>query len=320
MHLHPFHIALFSAFLCASSASAQVTIDAVTLDEAFAESHVFGGATLRDTLPALTLVRQVGLSTQTGTVHSALAFDLGSNGQTCSATLIADALHSRFGNATGSQGATHLDALIVLRSPAPTTGTLSMSGVSVASSGVGLGQGLAWVDVGNDGVDEFTLHPTGSGTQELWREVPLTVDASGTVLRLRHYGNVSATPGTSNDFSMELRVRFVPDASPASVYGPAQSMPILVDREANGAMRVTFPSSPLDQRFLLVGTQVLSVPLPFAPGDTLLTDVLGTIPMANQSVVLPSPHVPAGAALNLQGVALRQNGEVLLSGAVRIGG
>lgn len=311
---------LVGVWFLSASLAAQVTVVAVTLDEAFVESRLFPSPLLRRTVAPITVTTGFRLSADQGTTRTNLSFALTeAPGRSWAATLSAEAAYTMFASPTGANGRTHADVLVALRSPIPESGILAINGFSLPSSGYGLGQAIAAVDLHNDGVREFFLDPTAPYDQLQWIELPLTVDGSGTVVRLTHWGNISTAPAGFDDYSMQLEVRFVAGVSPANRYGPAQSYPLTIDRQPDGTVNASFRSTFIPGQILLIGLQEQNMVIPFPPGDSLLTTVDFIVPMVNPVVRLPGALVPLGSGLHLQGIEFAANGEVRTSGAVRVG-
>lgn len=177
--------------------------------------------------------------------------------------------------------------------PAPSSVLVVAQGSASASAG---GYTSTAVDVDGDQVFDWAL--TAGSTRT---ELGLRAGPAGAPITLSH--GSGAVDGSA---SSDLRLTFYPGHSPIASYGPG-CVPLTWTRGPTGAATLSCPAANGSTVLFLRGRSELQVPLPFAPGCFLLTNVLGV------KAVQPSGGV---ATLALPDLALAPGGELRMQAMV----
>lgn len=177
--------------------------------------------------------------------------------------------------------------------PAPGAVLVVVEGSASSSGG---GASTMAVDIDGDQAFDWTL-TGGSATAEFG----LRAGPAGVPIALLH-GN-GAEDGSA---SSELELTFYPGNSPIASYGPG-CLPLTWSRGPTGAATLSCPAADGSVVLFLYGRTEIQMPLPFAPGCFLLTNVLGV------RSVQPSGGV---ATLPLPDIALAPGGELRMQAMV----
>jgi len=187
-------------------------------------------------------------------------------------------------------GAIELQLLL----PAPRSVLVVVQGSASSSGG---GSTTTAVDIDGDQVLDWTLTDGSAHT-----ELGLSAGPAGAPIALSHYSGAVDGSATS-----DLRLIFYPGNSPIASYGPG-CVPLTWSRGPTGAATLSCPAADGTTVLFLYGRSELQMPLPFAPGCFLLTNVLGM--KAAQSsggfatLALPDIALAPGGELRMQAVVI----------------
>jgi len=323
MHSNRIVGAVALTMLCApATAVAQdLSVTAITLQEAFAQSEFFNMFPLdrRAVLGGTDVSAGFQLDAGQGLVTASTSLSFPP--PTASALPIvfsANAVNVTAGNSNGAAGSTGADLLLILHCATPVTGVLQVQGHSYPSGGSGLGSGVVTVDVDNDGVPELSLVPVEPFGRSC--ELAMTIGPQDRVVRIVHTGSVNTGANGADDYACHVEMVFVPNTCPIVAYGLAPARYTLGwQRSLTGRLDV-LPSLPSDGlHYLVFGDQQLNQPLPFPPGEVQLTDVDFFIPISAQTPVqLPNVLLPSGYGINMQEVQFAADCTIHTSSALRM--
>jgi hypothetical protein len=198
--------------------------------------------------------------------------------------------------------------------PAPQPVLVVVEGSASSSGGSAYGQPYAYsaVDVDGDHVNDWTL-TNGSATTEFG----LPAGLAGVPLRLEHYSG--SVDGSASNV---LDLTFYPGHSPIASYGPGCT-PLTWSRGPTGAATLSCPAANGSVVLFVHGTSELQVPLSFAPGCFLLTNVRGTRAVqasgGSATLALPDIALPTGRELRMQAIVFDRGTVRTTNGLVMTG-
>jgi hypothetical protein len=210
----------------------------------------------------------------------------------------------------GAYGAIELQLAL----PAPESVLVVVEGSASTSGGslFGTPSASTAVDIDGDQVNDWTL-TGGSATTEFG----LRAGPAGVPIALSH-GIYAADGSASND----VQLTFYPGHSPIASYGPGCT-PLTWSRGPTGAATLSCPAANGSVVLFVHGTSELQVPLSFAPGCFLLTNVRGTRAVqasgGSATLALPDIALPTGRELRMQAIVFDRGTVRTTNGLVMTG-
>lgn len=198
--------------------------------------------------------------------------------------------------------------------PAPGSVLVVAEGNASTSGGSAFGtpRTSTAVDVDGDQVDDWTLSG-GSATTEFG----LRAGPAGVPIALSHF--LTAADGSA---SSDVQLTFYPGNSPIASYGPG-CVPLTWTRGPTGAATLSCPAANGSTVLFLRGRSELQVPLPFAPGCFLLTNVLGVkavqASVGFATLALPDLALAPGGEVRMQAIVVHRGTVRTTNGLVMTG-
>lgn len=303
-------LAPFVMFALAGAASAQATVQVFAYQPLQLQGQISGGAVQTMTVAAgtdLTNSGAIQLNVTHAGLHGSTAVTVtpsqGPFGTTCE--IQGSASFGLFPGANTFQSQESGEELVIFSSPTPVAGVLVAEAQFTPSTGPAMGTGTLSADFGFDG--SVDLVAGFAGVARYARPCVLGPVQIFTV-HVAHQGTL--TGQQVGEYSTRVTLRFVPHADGFDFYGPTvgcRPAAVIYSLTGNSLLVCGLSSPPVDLHVLAIGTQPVSVAMPFPSPCPLLTsaDLLIAGPFTNNSLALPFHAIPTGASVHMQFVGLR---------------
>lgn len=244
---------------------------------------------------------QMGAAELTGLAAGVTGFRWWSTGQSSSA------FEGAYADAYGA-----IELQLALPAPGPVLVVAEGSASTSGGSLFGSPQTSTAVDIDGDQVDDWTF-TGGSATTEFG----LSAGLAGVPIAFSHF--LTAADGSA---SSDVRLTFYPGHSPIASYGPG-CIPLTWTRGPTGAATLSCPAPSGSTVLFLRGRTEQQVPLSFAPGCFLLTNVLGVKAVQPSggfaTLLLPDVSLAPGGELRMQAIVFHRGTVRTTNGLVMTG-